>query len=269
MLQKITMIQAQKRVGRYNIYLDGTYSFSVSEDVLIKFQLSKGQELTKEQISNLTDADSFSKDYNRAINYLSRQLRTEKEVSDYLIKNDVNPETIEQILIKLRSLNLVNDLFYSQSYVRTVMNTSDKGPSVIRQKLRLKGITESLIDDALTQFTQELQLEKAVLIAKKLAAHYHNQSFSTLKNKIHQNLLVKGFNSDITSLALTELDLKKEQSNELSLLTTQAVKLLHRYRRFSAKECKQKTIAALYRKGFTFDDITQVLTNIAEENNTH
>ena len=41
MNQKITSITAQKRPGRFNVFLDGNYAFSVSEDVLVKFQLSK------------------------------------------------------------------------------------------------------------------------------------------------------------------------------------------------------------------------------------
>ena len=39
MAKKITAIATQKKAGRFNIYLDGKYAFSVSEDVLIKYRL--------------------------------------------------------------------------------------------------------------------------------------------------------------------------------------------------------------------------------------
>ena len=38
----ITKISAQKRPGRYNIFLDEQYAFPVSEEVLIKYGLRKG-----------------------------------------------------------------------------------------------------------------------------------------------------------------------------------------------------------------------------------
>lgn len=45
-MPKITAITTQKRRGRYNIFIDGHYAFPVSEQSLIQFRLSKGQELT-------------------------------------------------------------------------------------------------------------------------------------------------------------------------------------------------------------------------------
>ncbi|MCT6902799.1 MAG: recombination regulator RecX, partial [Lactobacillus sp.] len=35
----ITKVSSQKRPGRYNIFLDGTYSFSASEQTVAEFML--------------------------------------------------------------------------------------------------------------------------------------------------------------------------------------------------------------------------------------
>ena len=53
MKQKITSITAQKRPGRFNVFLDGNYAFSVSEEVLVKFQLSKGKELDSADLEEI------------------------------------------------------------------------------------------------------------------------------------------------------------------------------------------------------------------------
>ena len=46
MMPTITKITTQtKRTDRYNIFIDEKYSFSVDEDVLLKFQLKKGKEI--------------------------------------------------------------------------------------------------------------------------------------------------------------------------------------------------------------------------------
>lgn len=40
------MITAQKKAGRYNVFLNGEYAFPISEETFIHFRLSKGMEIT-------------------------------------------------------------------------------------------------------------------------------------------------------------------------------------------------------------------------------
>ena len=60
-MKKITKIEAQKRKGRYNVYLDGQYAFPVAESVLIKYRLMKGMELDQNQIAQVTTDDQIAK----------------------------------------------------------------------------------------------------------------------------------------------------------------------------------------------------------------
>ncbi|EPC72337.1 regulatory protein RecX, partial [Lacticaseibacillus paracasei subsp. paracasei Lpp71] len=39
-MSEITKITAQKRRGRYNIFIDGTYAFPVSETTLVDYRLA-------------------------------------------------------------------------------------------------------------------------------------------------------------------------------------------------------------------------------------
>ena len=174
---KITAIQAQKRKGRYNIFIDGRYRFPVSEEVLIQFRLHKDQEITNDQIQAITDADSISKAYNKALDYLSYQLRTEKEIIQYLQQHEFTDFQIEPVLQRLRAQGYINDLEYAKSYVRTIAKTSDKGSKVITQNLRKKGILENDIETALDEFPFEDQLQNSIKIAQKLARKYHREAF--------------------------------------------------------------------------------------------
>lgn len=144
MAKKITAIATQKKAGRFNIYLDGKYAFSVSEDVLIKYRLAKGLELNEEMIEHLQQADLLSKAYNKALDHLSYQLRTKKEIKIYLTKLEVPENDQNQIISKLVELNLLDDLAYAKSYVRTAAKTTDKGPFVIAQKLKQKASLKNL-----------------------------------------------------------------------------------------------------------------------------
>ncbi|AJA79819.1 regulatory protein recX [Levilactobacillus brevis] len=260
----ITMIEAQKRSGRYNVYLDGAYAFPVSESVLVDFRLAKGMEVDKALTAQLIDADNVAKAYNRALDYLSQQLRTEKEVRDKLADLEIPTETIAATLQRLRSLALVDDAHYAASYVRTMMHTGDKGPRVIRQNLRHKGVLEQPIDEALTLYTTEEQLTVGTAVAAKLAKRYQRQPFGTQQQKIRQGLLTRGFDNDLATKMLATLDLTPDEDEQWALLVKQGEKLWHRYRTLSMRERQYKTKQALYRKGFNLDDISRWLADLGE-----
>ena len=110
---------------------------------------------------------------------------------------DTPEEFVEPILKKLRGQQLIDDHAYADSYVRTMINTDLKGPGIIRQHLRQKGIGENDIDDALTQFTPEVQVELAKKLAVKLFRRYRNQPERRREQKVQQGLMTKGFSSKL------------------------------------------------------------------------
>ena len=62
----ITKVSSQKRSGRYNIFLDGKYAFSASEQTVAEFVLLKGQELTDEKVNEVKQYDEDAKATNLA-----------------------------------------------------------------------------------------------------------------------------------------------------------------------------------------------------------
>nr|WP_125573653.1 recombination regulator RecX [Levilactobacillus huananensis] len=263
-MAEITMIEAQKRSGRYNIYVDGHYAFPISESVLVDFRLYKGMVIDKELEEQLTSADDVAKAYNKALDYLSHQLRTEKEVRDKLVDLEIPPETIDQTVQKLQEFTLVDDAHYAASYVRTIMNTSDKGPRVIRQHLRQKGVDEQPIDEALKQYPVAEQMTVGTAVAKKLAKRYQHQSTRNQLQKVRQGLMSRGFGGDEINGMLDGLDLTPDEDEQRALLAKQGEKLWHRYRALSHSERQYKTKQALYRKGFKLDEISAWLADLGE-----
>ena len=231
-MAKISKIEAQKRKGRYNIYLDGKYAFPVAESVLIQFRLMKGTELDEKQIATIATADQQAKAYSRMLDYLSYQMRTESDIIKKLKEIDTPEEFVEPILKKLRGQQLINDYAYAASYVRMVINTDLKGPGMVRQHLRQKGIGENHIDDALMQFTPEVQAE----LAKKLA-------------------VTKGFSSSVYEMIKDEVVPQPDLEQENDLLAKEAAKQWRRVRRYQGYEREQHFKQAMYRKGFDLDDV--------------
>ncbi|MFC6255173.1 recombination regulator RecX [Secundilactobacillus hailunensis] len=263
---QITKIEAQKRAGRYNVYVNGHYAFPVSEDVLIRYRLLKGTELTQELITTLASADDQSKAYELALNYLSYQQRTEKEISDYLIKKEIPETTIAPVMARLIDDNLLDDEHYAHSYVRTMKRTSDKGPSVIRRQLKQRGVKDELIDNALAEDYQlDEQLARLNELVKKLQRQYQKLTPKIQRQKVQQRLVAKGFSFDSVGQALSETSFEMDEETELDLLSALAEKLWRRYHAKPQRERQLKIRQALYRKGFNGDLISKWLDRKAEE----
>src|SRR4051812_12758228 len=131
----------QKNQDRFNIFMDygkgkgEEFAFSVDSDVLIKFQLKKGMELDDFSFMEIQYQDDIRKAYNKAIHYLSRRMRSEKEIRDYLFSKEIEEPVINEIIHKLSALKYINDEEFALAYVRTQANTTDKGPTIIKMEL--------------------------------------------------------------------------------------------------------------------------------------
>ena len=261
---QITKIEAQKRRGRYNVYLDGKYAFPVAESVLIKVRLMKGLELDKKQVAAITTADQQARAYSRMLDYLAHQLRTESDIIKKLHDLEIPEQFIAPIMQKLRDQHLVDDHEYAASYVRTAMITSFKGPGVIRQHLRMKKIGENDIDDALAQFTPEQQQANASKLAEKLFRRYRNQPLRRQEQKVRQGLLTKGYAGGIFDQIRDQVSPQEDLDQQEDLLAKTAEKLWRRYRRYTGRDRIQHFKQGMYRRGFDLDRV-QVWLDEQEE----
>lgn len=265
MTKKISKIEAQKRKGRYNVYLDGKYAFPVAESVLIKYRLMRGMEIDDQLAAKISDDDQIAQAYSKMLDFLAHQLRTEKEVRQKMVVANVPPEFVEPVMRKLRAQGYLDDLNYAQSYVRTIMNTELKGPRVIRQKLRQKGVGEIDIDHALEQFDHGSQVERSAELAKKLYRRYQKQPLRRQTEKVRQGLMTHGFDGDLFDEIKDMVSPSQDEEQQEAILDQAASKAWHHYRNQEGYARKMKVKAALFRKGFDLDDVERWLEMHVED----
>ncbi|RLL40344.1 recombination regulator RecX [Oceanobacillus piezotolerans] len=264
-MKKISRITTQqKRKDRYNIYLtDGQkedYAFSVDEAILIEFQLRKGLELDKETIEELLEQDNLQKSYLLAINYLSYRMRTVKEMKDYLMKKEIEPNHISVIMERLLNRKLLDDRLFSEMFVQTRINTSIKGPQLIKKELMEKGVSESIAANAITLYPYEIQIEKVHKWVEKKLKPSKKEAFKNQLQKLQVTLMQKGFTQPVIQDALAEVDDKKDETAEWEAVVYQGDKLNRRYQaKHEGYMLQNKIKEGLYRKGFSMDLINRYL----------
>lgn len=268
-MKTITKIATQQKAkNRFNIYLDDEYAFSVSEDVLIKYHLHKGLELSDDEIETIIQADNFHRFYTMALHYLSYRMRSEREMRNYLSEKDVSEEIVHEIIEKLKKEKLLNDKDFANAFVQDRILHTSKGPTLIAQELKKKGIRDEIIQEVLKNYTYELQLEKVTKLAEKFlhrkSKHSHQKRFEQLKLRLIQS----GFSQEIINNVIS--DMKEEftidHEAEYEKLEVQADKLYRKYsKKYSGFELIQKLKEGLFRRGFEVELINKYIEKLEEE----
>lgn len=256
-IEKIVSISREKNA--YKINLSSGESFRVSEDVLVRYRLLKEMEVDQKLIQEAVEESQYDQGYQMALNYLSYQLRSQKEIEDYLRGKEIASVGIHKIVLRLKDLKLIDDLVYAESYVRTQVRMGDRGPRVISQHLKRRGISEDHILKALDHYPYTDQLNVAFAVAEKAARKYRRSSHSEQVQKTRQYLMTKGFETEIINETLASLALEKDEENEQDVLTAQGDKLWRKNQRFKGRQRRDKVSQGLFRKGFSFDLINEYI----------
>ncbi|MGM0167244.1 regulatory protein [Enterococcus sp. AZ135] len=246
---------SQGRGPFYKVEFSNGEKLRLSEDTVVRHRLLKGQELDEKTLEEIKQEGKEDLGFQLALNYLSYQLRTEKEIRTYLKDNEIESTDRQKIVDRLKEMNLLDDLVYGESYIRTQMRIGDKGPRVLQQKLKQKGLKDNDIQQALYLYEADEQFQVAYHTAKKALKKFHHNSQREVRQKLQQLLMTKGFNSDISKSVLAEIDFSEIEEQEDDALDLQGEKLWRKNQRFEPAKRRQKVKQSLYQKGFQLDQI--------------
>lgn len=273
-MTKIKEIKKLKRLYKVSfdeaLELDGDFTDKIylSEDSIVHFFLTLDKSFSEEELNEWSAYDQFARGKSLALYYLGFKARTSGEVRKYLLEKEIFPLHAEEVLEHLNEIGVLNDRQYAENFIQGKINMATSGPFQIKQKLLLKGIEGSTIDEVLDDiYIEESQIDVAYKIAEKLVRSKGGQlTLQQLKNKITQNLVSKGFSYSIAKIALDSLELEADEEQEMELLYDEFEKVARRVsRNYDGYERKQKITQALARKGFSFDDISRALRDYTFE----
>ncbi len=171
-LPKITKIEVQKKnKERFNLFLDEQFEMGIDIDTLVKFNLKKGQQLEAADMAEIQKYDHYRIGLNKAIQYLSYKKRTEKEVIQYLQKEEISEQAISEVIEYCYREKLIDHQDYAESLKNTMIRTTDKGPKIYQQKLYQLGIEPNIIEI----FTKLMRTNRNLMILSKLLKKYLKQ----------------------------------------------------------------------------------------------
>jgi regulatory protein len=200
----VTAIKRQARVGstRFNVSLDGSYTFTISDLDLSMSGLRVGQELTPEEAEQLSQNANEAKAYALALRYLGVRVRSRRELTDYLTRKGCESQESEAALERLEGLGLVDDLRFAQAWIADRMAVRPRSRMRLSQELAAKGVSRDIVDIAL----QELEPEREVSTLKDLIIRKQRSGGYSDPKKLIGYLQRQGYRWDLIKEALQEIE---------------------------------------------------------------
>ncbi|MCO4326377.1 recombination regulator RecX [Staphylococcus agnetis] len=259
-MRKITKIEIQKNnASRFNIYIDDHFELGVSEDTLVKLNLKKGDNISTQDLDHIKQHEFQQQAIQQALHHLSYRKRSAKEIAKHLKKQDFPEAVIEKAIAFCRAQRLIDHEDYVESLKNTLLQTTDKGPEIFKQKLIEAGIEETLIQKGVEQYEAEQSKESIIKLANKIKSRKKGPP-KKVQQQVHQSLIQKGYTFDTIRDVLAALDFSEDHEMIDELLQRDLEKVYNKYvKKYEGYQLRMKTTEALVRKGYSYDDISRKL----------
>ncbi|MFA5633859.1 MAG: RecX family transcriptional regulator [Candidatus Dojkabacteria bacterium] len=205
---KITKLVSQRRdPNRVNMYIDEKFFCGLSLDNVARFGIYVGKDLSDEDLENILFEELKSRFFQRAMNYISRSIKTEFQITRYL-KNlsfkkkgewytDISNENLESIIEltvkKLKEYGYIDDEEFAQQFIQSRIKNKPRGKLILQSELMSKGVELNLAREKVEELVEdEYDMLRRIYLKK-----YGNEKMNLSDNKKIDFLRRKGFNWDL------------------------------------------------------------------------
>lgn len=237
--------------SRYKILLDDGRELLLYEEVILQFELLLKKEITESEILTIELANQECDVYHVALDSINHRFKSIYDTKEFLLKKEYPEEMIDKAIEKLIKQGYLNDRSFAKSYINNQIITTNKGPYKIKKELNEHRVDNEIIDEELTIFDQEQQLEKIEKVATRLFKSNKNRGGFVLKKKIINDLVNLGYDIAVISKVIEEFDF----SNNKDIAAKEYEKLYRKLsRKYEGKELEYKIKEKLYQKGLYYED---------------
>lgn len=248
---KISKIE--KKGNKYKIILDDSTIIKTYDDVIINNGLLYNKTIDSNLLNKINIDNNYYDIYYKVVNYITRKLRSLKEINEYIDSFNVPKKDKENIIKKLKEINLINDENYARAYAFDRINLSNDGPLKVENDLLKQDITEEIINRVMVSINSDFISEKLLKLINKKVKNTKYSGYR-LKQKVVCDLVNLGYDrlmieSLYDTLNLDNNDLLNKEYNKI---------YNHLHLKYSGNELYNKIKSKLYQKGFTIEEINSL-----------
>ena len=162
----ITQLQETKK-GRFSVFANGEFLFSVHKDTfLLRPELAVGRQVTAEQLEGVRLEDEALSCKEKALTLLEYSSHSAGRLAEKL-RRHYPPETVEQVVQRLRELGLLDDLDYGRRLAADLLNLRGYSLGRVRQTLYQRRLDKETIDQVMGELSEIDQIAPIVALVNK------------------------------------------------------------------------------------------------------
>ena len=141
-----------------------------------------------------------------ALRILARGPRTEHEIAERLASRGFAPEAVRDALDRLRRVSLLDDRAFVRSFLRHEVPRRPESGSMLRARLRRRGVPAELIEDIDAAIAEDPDLETEALATEEgrarraleqIVRKLRSRGPEERRRRLEQALLRRGFSWDV------------------------------------------------------------------------
>jgi len=199
---------SRKDEKNVSVYFDNGERLILSEDTFYNSGLRKGDEISEDRFSFFIEQNILYHIKQRALSFLARRFHSERELLIKLKSKSYEERLIKLVLGELKEKSFIDDRIFANHFVEEKLNKKRWGKNKVRSALFNKGVSASIIDEAINLFNSvEDQNEAALELVKKKYENLKSREddLRKLKQKLVSFLLGRGFDYEVSSSAVNKI----------------------------------------------------------------
>ena len=191
----------QVRGRRVRIILDDDTAYLLLRSAYQERQLLEGDLVDPAVFSQWVLTRQYRSALDKAVSMLAVRACSKGEISQKLRRIGYAQETIEMVLYKLEKEGFLDDSAFAAQW--TSYRADQKyGPRRIAQELRFKGVGTEETESAISEISEDQQLDSAVLLARKALRRCDaDEDARKKRQKITGAIVRRGFSWDLARQA--------------------------------------------------------------------
>ncbi len=154
------------KANKIHIYVDEEYRATVDSDYWYSEKYRNLKEINEEELTELLDAVSFRRAYNKGLDLLSRRPYGVKELIKKLCEKGHEKDASQKACERLLELGLLNDEEYARILSDDLINRKNYGIKRVKQELAFRGISREIIENTIDSLDNDAE-NRIILVIKK------------------------------------------------------------------------------------------------------
>lgn len=270
----VTKIEiCKKNKERVNVFIDDEFAFSCSNEVIYYQNLKKGDKVDIEKMYLISSEDNYMKCKSKALKYIERSYKTEKQIYDYLLGKEFDEKTVSKVMAFMHQYSFIDDEKYALMYFKDKIKK--EGTNKIKFDLKKKGIQDNIIESVICNSNYKEDESLIINGEKKIKLLIKSENdIMNIKRKLYDHLARKGYYRDSIKLCVNSLiekyeaDIIKHEEKEEEDNFQEAFEIAEKRYNILVKsetntmKLKKKLYDFLVRRGYSYEIVNSIIKEL-------